>query len=317
MFRENLYSSLVACLNRHPNYLKKSHKFITNHSDIKKFLEQFSAVIANYKSDFPLNVHLVGEKHSGKLTLARHLYGEFYCQKAVVFMTVFELIECKDTYLAGFIQQRIFLYFELEKYSREQVYNLIKDLVKNQRIECIIFSSGSCFSFKDTLCFFSAMDLKLNLPIFLDRNQDKYLLLSYFISQLYPSVTLSSRAFFYYAKNEQFKTVFDLKYTLLLAHYKTNSQSTQVISYDVFRESYNFFLIHKKKFKIIEEIDLSLLSFFVKEIGFKKFIDFMGEILLEKIFFDSKKSYTRSSSYTLLPITTIRSKRMKYLTTCL
>lgn len=303
MSNENFYDAFVSCLEHYPFYLRKNSDFITNNASLKKILLNFPLWLQKNCLENLFILKLIGEEASGKMTLAFHLYKRFFCSKSVDFLRVSDLF--KPMSLRA--KQKIFLYCYSEKTLSEEDYFVIQKLFKEKRLACLVLASKEEFRFAEESC------VKLALPSFLERSSDRYLVLSSFLSRLSPSVPLSSEAFLFYAKGSRFRSVFEVKYSLLWSHYKAVSKGETHISLDNFSTSLAFVSRNKEKFLMLEKLDFSSLAGLVKEVGYKELIAFLGDILMEKIFLNSNKSYTKSSLYTQLPISTIRSRRLKYL----
>lgn len=248
---------------------------------------------------------LQGGNGFGKKTLARHLSREFFPEAQ--FMTFTPLTKSQGSWT----QKKIFLYVQENKLKSEEERFLIQSLLEEKKIAFLVY--GHKGKKESPFPHWQLPSVSLKLPPFPEREEDHCLILSHFMDQLSPQIPLSHEAFLYYVRRQVFKSVFELKYALLLSHYQTEERRLGSISALLFKESLKFVRNHEEDFRIFENFEFSSLLTLIDSFGYKKCLDSFEEILIEKIFLESKSSYTKSSYVTKLPVTTLRSKRLKYL----
>ena len=303
VLKQKNYVSLVSCFSRYHFYVRSQGRFVTNCTEIDKFLARACNLYESKSRAVVLK--LIGDKSSGKFTLAYSLYKKLFPNEEVLFLSFSQLIN-----LGGIPKgKKLFLYCDMGEVNKTEL-DLYSDLLFSEGRLAFLVKSFSEDVLEDKKY---VSDLKFELPSFLERASDHYLVLSYFLQKLSPELALSEEAFLFYANKGCFKNIFELKYTLLWSHYKAMSHSFSKVSLKNLKESLSFVREFKEEFLMMEKIDFSCLLELVKGVGYKKCLSFLEDILIEKIFLESKQSYTKSSSYAKLPITTIRSKRLKYL----
>jgi hypothetical protein len=306
MFSQNLYDDFNSCFESYQDYIKKNYLFLTEFFPVQSFLET-SCKISQTKSSLEvLLFKLEGVEGSGKMTLARHLFHCFNKNSDLEFAVLSNFPWKKN------IAKKLFLYASTETLKSKKDYSFLQELLKTQKIHTLVLAGedGSFLNIEKK--FDKSFDCEIVLPSFPERVSDHLLLLSYFFSELSSLISLTKEALCYYAEKKPAKTVFDLKYACLWSYHQALKLSERTISKEIFEEAFYFVNKNKEDFLIIEEVDFFSLANLVGKVSYKKLLNFQDNFLIEMIM-RSQKTYTQSSRYTGLPVTTIRSKRLKFL----
>ena len=307
MLSQNLYDDFNSCLESYQNYFKKNYLFLTEFFPVQSFLETSCKINQTKSSSEVLLLKLEGVEGSGKMTLASHLFHCFNKNSDLDFAVL------SNFSLRNVVKNKLFLYASTDTLKSKKTYLILQELLKTQKVHTLVLAgeNGSFLNIEKK--FHKLFDCEIVLPSFPERVSDHLLLLKNFLLELSSLASLTKEAIDYYIEKKPAKTVFELKYACLWSYLTISKLSSKrQISKKVFEEAFYFVRENQKAFLILEQIDFFSLANLIGEVGYKDLFKFQGNFLIEMIM-RSENSYSRSSRYTGLPVTTIRSKRLKFL----
>lgn len=306
MLPKNLYDAFNSCLESYPDYFGKNHVFLTEFFPLKSGRDHCLEKLKLKPSSEKFFIQLEGVRGSGKRTLARSLFHALGEKFDLAFVSLSHF-----SWKSSF-KKKLFLYVPTEALSVKKSYTLLQDLLKKDQIEILLLGGekGSFLNIEKKI--HRNFDCSLFLPSFEERVSDHLLLLSYFFEELSSPLSLTKEALSYYTEKKPAKTVFDLKYACLWVCYQGLKLGKKSISRDFFEETFSFVIENRQSFLMLEKMDFHSLADLVGEVGYRELLSFQDSFLIEMIM-RSQHSYSESSRYTGLPVTTIRSKRLKFL----
>ena len=302
MLSQNFYASLALCLEKYPFYSSGGQEFFSQSPFLRNFFSLCSERKKALGNREPLWALLVGGKDGEDRLLAHELYRREYQERGVVFRNLLETKVSKQ-------KDSFFIFSEAGKLKKNELFSFLKDDPLEKDFSCFVVSSDKAFDFP--------FHVKISIDSFYEKSSYLCSLISYFLSLLQPCLALSQEAFSYCLKGKPFRSCFEVKYTLLWAHHEQVREFGSEITLKALKKALTCVRVYKKEFLMLEEVDLNSLSFLMKRNGFKRLMSFVSDLLMEKTFLESGKSYTKSSLYTHLPVSTLRSKRLKYMRTSL
>ena len=306
MFSQNLYDDFNSCFEFYQDYFKKNDLFLTEFFPVQSFLETSCKINQTKSSSEVLLLKLEGVEGSGKMTLARHLFHCFNKNSDLEFAVL------SNFSWRNVSKNKLFLYASTEALKSKKTYFILQELLKTQKVHTLVLAGENGGFLNIEKKFHKFFDCEIVLPSFPERVSDHLLLLKNFLLELSSLASLTKEAIDYYIEKKPAKTVFELKYACLWSYSKISKLSKRQISKKVFEEAFYFVRENQKAFLMLEQVDFFSLANLIGEVGHKDLLKFQDNFLIEMIM-RSENSYSRSSRYTGLPVTTIRSKRLKFL----
>lgn len=304
MFSQNLYEDFNSCFESYQGYFKKNYIFLTEFFPIESFLEKSSKIIQLKSSVEYLLFKLEGVESSGKMTLARHLFHCFNKNPDLEFAVLPSFSWKKN------IEKKLFLYASTETLKSKKAYAFLQELFKAQKIHTLVLAGEERSFLNIEKKIHKPFDCEIVIPPFYERVSDHLLLLNSFLFELSSVASLTKEALEYYIEKKPAKSGFELKYACLWSYYQSSKLSEKKISKKIFEEAFCFVRQNKEAFLMLEKVDFFSLADLIGEVGYKNLLNFQDKFLIEMIM-RAKNTYAQSSCYTRLPITTIRSKRLK------
>ena len=140
-------------------------------------------------------------------------------------------------------------------------------------------------------------------------------LVRYYLAKLHPTLEISLETLREALKSTFFCDLHDIKYTLLVSHSLSLQACNNKIQLSFIKEAAILVRPSLDFLKSFERIDFQSLLSLVKNFSYKDTLHNLEALLLEVIYFESGASYRKSSQATSLALTTLHSKRKKYLQT--